>query len=170
MKCKWVILAAVLLMLLVASPAMALTQDEAQQMVKSVGCTADVFERYALSFNAYYDSSEHVIVLMGLQHLPESWQRFILWHETGHCLQMQSGRLSSLRYKGRYEVEWDADAFAIRQLAEEGVDGADLNHDIWGQLYRQYKYEGHEYDSHGTSVARITRGHLNRWVVKHQGA
>ena len=144
------------------SPAWALTQDEAQQMAKLVGCTATVESRPSTEVNAYYNSDSHEVVMIGFSNLPESWQRIILWHEVGHCLQWQDDRYGALRAKGPYELEWDADRFAIRQLAAEGIDGAELNSTIWADIYRQSKYEGDPDDTHGTLVGRITRGNLNR--------
>ena len=144
------------------SPAWALTQDEAQQRASSVGCTATVVTVESTGFNAYYNQYNHEVILVGFDTLPETWQKLILWHEIGHCLQSQAGEFGSLRAKGPYELEWDADRFAIRQLAEEGIDGADLNATIWATVYQQYDYKGDEYDSHGTTVDRITRGNLNR--------
>lgn len=134
-----------------------------QELVSSLGCTATVTSIDSSSFNAYYNPMDHGITLIGFDNLPLSWQRLILIHETGHCLQAQAGSFESLRARGPYEIEWDADAFAIRKLGEiYGLDGAALNAEVWATLYQQYGYEGDQYDVHGTSVDRITRGNLNR--------
>lgn len=143
----------------------------AQPLVTSLGCTATVTSIDSSSFNAYYSPSNNEIVLIGFNNIPDSWQRLILLHETGHCIQYQTGEYPVLRGRGPYEVEWDADAYAIRQLYElYGVDGAELNHEIWAHLYRQFGYEGDVYDSHGLSTSRITRGHLNKVTTHIEGA
>lgn len=134
-----------------------------QELVTSLGCAATVTSIDSSGFNAYYSPMSDEIVLIGFNNIPESWQRLILLHETGHCIQWQNGEMPRLLARGPYEIEWDADAYAIRQLdAVYGIDGAALNAEIWGQLYRQFGYKGDIDDSHGTSVGRITRGNLNR--------
>jgi len=164
---KRVLIAAVaLLVLAFASPASALTQDEAQQMAQSVGCQATVRAMNSYEgFNAYYDSVSNAIYLINFSVIPESWQRLIAWHEIGHCLQWKEGRQVKLREAGLYEREWDADRFAIEMLTNEGIDGAELNASIWADIYRQFNYAGDADEAHGTLVGRITRGNLNRKQV-----
>lgn len=131
-----------------------------QELVTSLGCTATVHSIDSSKFNAYYDQINHQIITIGFNNLPLSWQRLILLHETGHCLQFQGSWPPAA---GKYEMEWDADAYAIRKMGElYGVDGADLNAEIWATIYQQYGYEGDPDDSHGLSTERITRGNLNR--------
>lgn len=143
--------------------ASAMDLQEMKDTVRSLGCTAAVSSIPSYGFNAYYNPRDHSITMIGADKLPENWQRLILLHETGHCLQFQNNEWQALRAAGPYELEWDADAFAIRQLdALYGIDGAELNAEIWSQLYRQYGFEGDLEDSHGLSVERITRGNLNR--------
>ncbi len=157
------IAAAALLILGLVGPASALTVDEAQQIVKATGCTATVYTYDSIEINAFYDPMGHNIILMnGLQQLPEQWQKFILLHETGHCLQGQAGRFEALRGRGIHELEWDADAYAISAME----DGAEINEQLLSWLYRTYNVEGHDGGPHGTIVDRITRGRLNR-VQRH---
>lgn len=165
MKYGLMVVVAALLALLVASPVQALTQDEAQQMVDSVGCKATVSMYPDESFNAYY-SPYGFIHLYGFDKLPETWQRYVLWHEVGHCIQMREDAWRKLASRGPHEIEWDADAYAIRKMAEEGIDGAEVNEAIWAWVYQQYGWEGYDRGAHGTSVDRITRGRLNR-VITH---
>lgn len=159
---------AALLALLVASPVAALTQDEAQQMVNSVGCVAEVSVVAREDFNAYYGYGR--IFLYGFENLPEVWQRYVLWHEIGHCIQAREGVWNKLQAKGPYEIEWDADAYAIRKMAEEGIDGAEVNEAIWAWVAQTYDWKGTKNGAHGTSVDRITRGRLNRVITHVEGA
>lgn len=155
------VVAAILIMF--SSPVWALTQGEAQAIVDSTGCKAQVqmYQYPEEGFNAYY-SSVGQIVTQGFEKLPESWQRHILYHEIGHCLQHKSGRMQGLRSRGPHELEWDADAYAIEKMAEEGVDGAELNAQIWAVLYQQTGSRGDDESPHGLFVERIIRGLLNR--------
>jgi hypothetical protein len=140
-----------------------LSTSQMQELVSSVGCTATVTSSESSSFNAAYIPWGHRIITIGFENLPARWQQLILLHEAGHCLQSQNGEFQTLLNRGPYEIEWDADAFAIRKMGElYGVDAADLNHEVWAYLYHEYGYEGDLDDSHGLSVERITRGNLNR--------
>ena len=158
-----------------ASPAGALTQPEAQEMARSVGSDAKVYmvKNGDGEFNGYYtvDMWEGpVIVLIGFEHLSEPAQRFIAWHEIGHSLQYKNGEFGALRARGPYEVEWDADAFAIRQMSYEGVDGALVSEELWAYLYNRYRYKGKVDGPHGLSTGRVTRGNLNRVTVRVEAA
>lgn len=151
------------LLVLVASPAMALTQDEAQSMVASSGCTAPVrmVEYPFTGLNAYYNMRDHEVVLINFDSAPELWQRLIVYHETWHCRQVTKYGLP-----GGHNTEWDADAYAIKRLGEEGIDGAELNAVVWSTIYRRSGREGDDDDSHGLFVERIIRGLLNRTVYR----
>jgi hypothetical protein len=129
-----------------------------------------VFEVTSNDFNAYYDLSSHTIVTVGFENLPLNWQRQILAHEVGHCLQNQESRFGELYARGPYEVEWDADAFAIKAVADRwGLDGAAINDEMWATLYQQFDWEGRESGPHGLSTGRQTRGELNRWISPTEG-
>lgn len=142
-----------------------------QAEVAAWGCTATVFVIPYAKLNGFYDSGQHRIFLIGFENLPLNWQRLILAHETGHCLQAQNNEFEALYARGPYEREWDADAFAIRAVAERwGLDGAALNQEVWGTLYGQYGFEGFENSPHGLSTHRQTRGLLNRWIYPVEGA
>ena len=81
-----------------------------QELVSSLGCTATVTSTDSSKFNAYYNPNNHSIVTIGFDNLPLRWQQLILLHETGHCLQFQGSWPPAA---GKYEMEWDADAYAI---------------------------------------------------------
>lgn len=165
---KRVLIAAVALFILcVAGQAMALSQDEAQSIVAATGCTATVeaIEVPREGFNAFYSPMEHHIVTFNFSQLPETWQRFILYHETGHCLQWQRGESYKLRERGIHENEWDADAFAIQTLNAQGYDGEAINEELLSYVYRTWDAKGEDDDSHGTIVDRIIRGRLSRMGI-----
>jgi hypothetical protein len=123
------------------------------------------------AFNAYYDPQRHKILVLNPEYVPDQWLRLIVLHEAGHCMQFSDRDRNWPPATGRHELEWDADSFAIRKMAElYGVDAAELNHDVWAWLYREHGYEGDDYDSHGTAVDRITRGNLNRWTFRLEAA
>lgn len=175
MKYGWVIpVVAALLALAFFSQAEALSADEGQRMARSVGCDAKVYSLpSSQQFNGFYAEDMYegpVIVFVGFENLSEPWQRFIAWHEIGHCVQRKYENWSALVASGPQEVEWGADAFAIKMLANEGIDGALLNEEMWTTLYNQYAFEGYRDGPHGLSTWRITRGNLNRIISKHEGA
>lgn len=156
---RGLMVAAALLILALASPALALTQDEAQQLVSATGCTAPVTyveSPYNDGFNAFYSPMYNRIVGINFSRLPDSWQRMIMLHEAGHCLGIDN--------------EWDADKFAIRQLAEYGIDGSEVSQEIWASLYRQYEIVGDANEEHGLVVERSVRSRLNRVVLKVEAA
>lgn len=143
----------------------------AQPLVTSLGCTATVRSIDSSDFNAYFDPTNRAILLAGFDKLSYEWQLFLVLHETGHCVQQQNDEFGVLRARGPYEVEWDADAYAIKKYGElTGKDGADLNQEIWATLYQQDGYDGDANDSHGLSTERITRGFLNRTTPHTEGA
>lgn len=167
MKCL-LIAAVALLILASVSPALALTQDEAQALVTATGCHADVKfinEPRMPGFNAFYSWSGHIL-LINLDNAPDSWQRFILYHETGHCLQVESRDVYRIANRGVSELEWDADAYAIRMMERAGYDAQAIQEDVWAWVYRNWGAEGSRDSAHGKLVDRITRGRLNR-SVKH---
>lgn len=161
--------AVMLLILLVSVPAMALTVDEAQNMATKVGCPARVefTTDPNTPFNGYFGRSYDglVIVMVNPETLPDSWAKLIFWHEVGHCKQyMEWG------FPDGHEREWDPDAFAIKMLAEEGLDGADLNAEVWAYVNRRYGYTGSDENVHGLVVHRIVRGWLNRTFYRLEAA
>ncbi len=172
------IAAVALLVLLFASPALALTQDEAQAVVNSTGCTATVkFDTGG--FNAYYISpvtifgilpGDGVIILDGMEDLSDKAQTFILLHESGHCMQVMHGREYYEDGHGIYSREYDADEFAIDRFAERGWDGAEMQHELFAYLYSRFNKNGDADDVHGLLVDRIMHGYLHRRVVAIQGA
>src|SRR5258705_4555818 len=135
----------------------------AQALVSSLGCTATVMSTDSSRFNARYEPMSNQIRLIGFDNIPPEWRTLILLHETGHCIQWQNGEMEKLDSRGPYEIEWDADAFAIKKYSElTGKDGAALNAEIWATIYQQYGYEGDADDEHGLLTGSITRGLLNR--------
>ena len=140
-----------------------ITTSEAQETVASLGCSATVRSITSSEFNGYYRPDNHSITLIGLENLPLSWQRFVLLHETGHCLQFQDDSWQTIRARGPHELEWDADAYAIKKYGElYGGDGAEVMHEIWAWVHQEYGAKGNDSGPHGTYVDRITRGNLNR--------
>lgn len=160
---KRVAMLAAALLILIATPAMALTQDEAQQIANDAGCNVPVVI-YTWptipDWNAFYGQPSPwwpvQIGLVNMQELPESWQQLILYHEIGHCLQGGG--------------EWEADKYAIRMMADRGLDGSAIMHDMWAWESNRSEYLGSAGSSHGLFTHRITRGWLNRWFPTHEGA
>jgi len=158
MKCA-LIAAAALLILLVAGPALALTQDEAQHVVNASGCPAEAHVltwAWTDDWNAFYAYNMFdgggTIGLINFHLVPdERWKRFVLHHEIGHCLQGRG--------------EWEADAYAIRQMAKEGLDGSDIQAQIWAWDYGRNGYLGDADSPHGLLTHRIVRGWLNRVIA-----
>lgn len=155
---KRALIAAAALLALMVSPAMALTQDEAQQITKDAGCNADtqfVFNPWFPAWNAYYQGygdGEGRIRLINMTDMSDDQQHFVLLHEIGHCLQGGG--------------EWEADHYAIRKMAELGKDGSMIAADVWAELYREYGYKGDKDSPHGLLTERIVRGWLNRHVTR----
>jgi hypothetical protein len=133
-----------------------------------------MWESSTTPFNAFYDpggySGNERIVLINFDSIPESWQRFIVWHELGHCMQFHEGRYATLQAAGVSEVEWDADRFAINQLASEGVDGAAISQEMLEYIWRTYGVDGDKDEPHGLIVERIVRGNLNRVTSRTEAA
>ncbi len=163
------IAAAALLVFAFASPALALTRDEAQQIVKSSGCDAKVYMFDSEQFNAYYAydpyTNEEAIVAIGFNNLTEPAQRLILYHETWHCLQVHV-----YGWPDGHDREWDADWYAIKRMAEEGVDGAELNAQLWAWIYNTYGFTGDDNEVHGLLTHRVTRGWLNQAYFRLESA
>ncbi len=150
---RGLMVAAALLILALASPALALTQDEAQQLVAATGCTAPVtFIESPMydGFNAYYSPMMNRIVGINFSQLPDPWQRLIMLHEAGHCMGIRD--------------EWDADKFAIHELAKYGLDGTEISDALWSYMYRVYGAVGDKDEEHGLVVERAVRGRLNRVI------
>lgn len=141
-----------LLALAVASPVMALTQDEAQQITKEAGCPAETsFVEWPISgWNAGYGQliDGPVILLINMENMSHPQQLLVLYHEIGHCLGAKD--------------EWDADKYAIRQIAQHGLDGAEIADTLWADGYRDDGFVGDADDVHGLTTERSTRGRLNR--------
>lgn len=158
--------------LLIPAPTAADSSSWETELVASLGCTATVRKFPAwFGINAYYSPWTHSIGLIGLDALPLDWQRLIVAHETAHCLQAQQGEFDTLRARGPHEIEWDADSFAFKVLADRyGVDGAEVSHDIWAWAYHASGFTGDDNSPHGLFTHRITRGYLNQASYYHQGA
>lgn len=162
--------AVALLACLVTSPALALNASDVEQMAKSVGCTASIeeYQDDTNPVNAGYFPWQRAIKILNFHLIPESWQRMIAWHEIGHCLQFQNEEFNEDPGDIPYNVEWDADEFAIKQMAKERVDGTSILRDFFHWLYLRYGVTGRADESHGTTVDRITRAIQRQVIINRQ--
>jgi hypothetical protein len=151
-----------------ATPATAMTADEARDLVADQGCTADVvvMESDDGLPNAFYSAMYHLVILTPeMMELPDPWVRAIILHESAHCLQFtQAGDL--LFPVTEYPLEWDADTYMVKRGADYGWDTATSFEEALQWIYDTYGFEGRADDSHGTFVDRMQHLELNRWLPR----
>lgn len=129
--------------------------DPAQypRVVSWAGCTARVVtDENASPAESFYVPMAHVIVVGTHEdaNLPYYAGLFILFHETGHCLQAQDGTLE--RVGTGPEVELDADRRASDLACGLGLDGRRIAADTWDWAHDELGYNGDP--GHGTLADR----------------
>lgn len=144
------LVAGLLAVLLLATPAAALTQDEATAWARWTGCKAEVTVVTDTNFiMAYYSPWDPAVVLWGLSGFDESIQLGILLHELAHCIQHQTGRLYG---RDIVDIEWEADAMGLDWGCAIG------NPPSWFAAFLQWAKEALDYDGdpdHGSAADRL---------------
>lgn len=122
------------------------------RVVAWAGCTARVVADDAASpAESFYVPGAHVIVVGTHEDrdLPYYAGLFILFHETGHCLQAQDGTMDRL---WGAPLELDADRRASDLACGLGLDGRQIAQDTWDWAQRELGYNGDH--GHGTLAER----------------
>jgi hypothetical protein len=155
---KRLVTALVTVLLILAVPVVAEhRQDSYADIVKWAGCEANLVtsdERQIIE--SFYSPGKHTLYIgtRDVEGLPQSVAVIVLYHEIGHCLQAQSGLLTT--WLPRIYLELDADRWAADLACARHLDGKRMLHDIMVWAYKTYGYEG-DYD-HGTLAQRIAQG------------
>lgn len=162
------ILIALSIVMAFAGPAVAMDGPELQALAARNGCDIPVYMHEVPDFPAFNAGfavrwdGEQSLHFVNFSRLPESWQLYIFYHELGHCMQYNSGRLEVLEASGDVNaVEWDADEYAIRRLEDHRLDGAAIQADVLAEIGRLLGNDSSD-RSHGEIRARIQNGNLKR--------
>lgn len=126
------------------------------QVVQWAGCHAAVaVDAESSPVESFYVPSAHTMVVGTKMDdsVPYYVGVFILLHETGHCLQDESGWLSK-----QYDivtVELDADRRASDLACGMGLDGRQISHDTFTWVHDTFGYDGDW--NHGSLAQRMAQ-------------
>ena len=114
------------------------------KMVGWSGCHATVYSDPDVSpLGSYYNIAAHVLVIGAKEdaEVPYYAGLFILFHETAHCLQHESGWLDT-HMDSLQTVELDADRGASDLACGLGLDGRKINRDTFEWAKEKFGYQG----------------------------
>lgn len=155
------LLGSTLMLLALASPILAdHKQLEYEGLVRWAGCTADLVtsDEHHL-FESSYTGSHVLYIGTDIDSTRDpNIDLLVLFHEIGHCLQVQEG-LTWEAYAANTKLwELDADMRSANIACSLGMDGKRMLHDAFTWVYATYGYAGDP--NHGTLTERIHQGHL----------
>jgi hypothetical protein len=148
------LLAAFLLVVFAAQPALAITEADITALARWAGCSADVVasERHS-PLDSAYGPLEHTLYIGTAPDMDPGHMLIVLLHEIGHCLQRQDGFAG---YASGVEIELDADRIAADLACDLGLNGPGLLRDLFLWVRAKYGYNGDP--GHGTLHERIRQG------------
>jgi hypothetical protein len=145
-----------LLCLSLASPAAALTSEEATKVVKwATGDTITVtVDRDYDAPNGYFSwmGGQPEIVVFQPEWMPDAWAIIILLHEAAHYIQWRDGYIDSMESVDR---EWQADIWGINAACQIGGTNMDF-HDLW--VWMLEEYGDVQSGTHGQHTQRMLSG------------
>jgi hypothetical protein len=128
-------------------------------LVKWAGCHATVIaDPSQPAVGSFYIPMRHVIIIGTDENAKEPYYAglFIVLHETGHCLQDESGWLD--KQTDIVVVELDADRRATDLACARGLDGRKILHDTFVWARDEFGYQGDP--AHGSLEQRMAQGDL----------
>lgn len=138
------------------------------KIVAWAGCSAEVHVSDQHSpAESFYDSMNHAMYVGTREDgdIPYYAGLIILLHETGHCLQKQSGFYSPYEYRRNpVPFELEADRQSADLACGLGLDGKRLLQDTFKWTHDTFGYDGD--DNHGTLAERISMGEKAPACVK----
>lgn len=152
------IVLSVLMLLLAAAPASALTSEEATDIVEwatgdEVAVEVDRTWDAPNGYFTLYGGFPHIVVMQP-EWMPDEWAVIILLHEAAHYIQWRDGYIDSMESVDR---EWQADVWGTRAACARGVKSMAF-HDLWAWMLEHYGDDDSQ--SHGRKSARMVNGML----------
>ena len=130
------------------------------KIVTWAGCSATVHVSDQHSpAESFYDPMNHEMYVGTREDgdIPYYAGLIILLHETGHCLQKQSGFYSPYEYRRNpVPFELEADRQSADLACSLGLDGKKLLRDTFQWAHDEFAYNGD--DNHGTLAERMAMG------------